>query len=162
MVDFVKKVVKYQGSTLHPGEEVVAAIFTQAAGGVARQVAGGAIGGIIGAVAAEKVANKRAAEHEGADAGGLAASFPRKPTVLALTPQRLLVFGHGQLSGRPQDLELEFRLDQVHEIALEKRKVSWQLLITFSDNSVLDLDVPRVGGKPEAFKAALDRLKGRA
>ena len=35
-------------------------------------------------------------------------------------------------------------------------------LITFADNSVLDVDVPRAGGKPQPFKEAFDGLKGRA
>ena len=162
MVDWVKKITRAEGDAIAADEELVAGVFAHPAGGFARQVAGGAVGGVIGAITAEAMAAKRAGAHDGADEQGMASAFPGERTVLGLTARRLLVFGHSQFSGKPKDLKAEFAVTDLDDVLIEKKKLSHRMVVTFADGSLVDLDVPRMGGDAESFKAAFDRVKGRA
>jgi hypothetical protein len=155
--DFVKKVMKHCSSDLHPGETVEGAVFAQPAGSFGKQVAFG-VGGVVGSAVAGKVAKKRAGEHEGADDGGTAASFPAGDVVLAVTANRFLVFGHAKMSGKPKELKAEYSLDQISEITVDKRKMHYSMVVRFSDNSVVDLDAVKMA-KPGKFVDALARVK---
>jgi hypothetical protein len=157
--DFVKKVTKHRSADLHPGETVEGAVFAQPPGSVGRQVAFG-VGGVAGGAIASKMAGKRAEGHEGADESGMAESFPAGNVVLAVTPNRFLVFGHSKMSGKPTELEAEYSLDQIHEIALDKRKMHFSMVLRFVDDSVVDLDVVKTA-KPSDFVDVFTRMKAR-
>ena len=72
---------------------------------------------------------------------------------------RFLVFKHGAMGGNPKELIAEYPLDQVHELALEKRKMNHSLKVRFADNSVVDFDVVKMA-KPAPFVEAFNRIKG--
>jgi len=158
MPDFLKKVVRDKSGELRPDEQYLAATYAQPAGSFARSVGFGA-GGLVGAAVAGRSGKKRKEELGGADEAGAAAGFPDGNVVMALTAQRLLVFGHGALKGNPTDLLAEMPLGEVHEMTLEKRRAHSSLKIRFSDNSVRDFDVVK-GAKPEPFVAAFGAAKG--
>lgn len=157
-VDFTKKVRKAKSDALEPGEEFPAATFAQPAGSFGRQVGLG-VAGIAGAAAANPAARKREEAHRGATGGGLAAAIPSERVVPAITGRRLLVFGHGQMTGKPTDLRAEFPLGDVHEVNVELKKLNTHLTVRFSDNSLADLDVVKTA-KPGPFADAFRTAKG--
>jgi hypothetical protein len=158
--NWVKKVNKHCGADLHPGEIVEGATFGQPAGTFGRTVAFG-VGGIVGDVVAERVIEKRKERAGRSDEGGIALTFPRgRNVVLAVTPARLLVFGHSAMSGNPKELIAEYPLDRVHEVAVEKKKMHQSMVVRFVDYSAVELDVVKAA-KPAGFVEAFDRVKGR-
>ncbi len=85
------------------------------------------LGGVVGAVASARADRKRAAEttDEQADLlgdGGLAAQITVSPAVIGISAQRVLVFGHSKLSGRPQDLDVAFPLQEIDAVTTEKKE----------------------------------------
>ncbi|MEM1331991.1 MAG: hypothetical protein AAGG08_00910 [Actinomycetota bacterium] len=161
MIDFTKKIHKHCADDLEPGEQVLASTFGQPPGAIRRQVAFGAIGGAVGAVAAEVIANKRVTEaDERAGDDGIALDIPAGKAVLALSAQRLLVFGHSALSGRPKGLNASVPLDQVRSIALDQGKLAGSMVITFADGTAIDFDIVKTAG-PGEFAAAFSEITGR-
>ena len=166
MVNFAKKIEKHRDQDLHPGETIQAAVIGQPSGSFGRQM-GVQLGGVIGAVAAERRNKKRAeaAADEAAatgapDEGGLAAQVPGgEAIVLGLSVQRLLVFGHSKLSGRPTDLKAAFPIDQVESVSSEKKKLTSSMAVRFSDGSAIDFEIVRPA-KPGPFVDAFAALKG--
>lgn len=81
------------------------------------------------------------------------------PAVIGISAQRVLVFGHSKLSGRPQDLDVAFPLQEIDAVTTEKKKKkkkkSSTLDIRFSDGSVAQFEVVRPakpGPLVEAFQ----------
>jgi hypothetical protein len=160
MADFLKKVVKDKSGELRAGEQYLGALYAQPPGSFGRSV-GFAAGGLIGSAVAARAQKKREEELDGTQESGIAASFPEGNVVMAVTGQRLLVFGHGALKGNPTDLRAEYPLGDLHQMALEKRRAHSSLKVTFSDSSVRDLDVVKMA-KPDRFVAAFEEAKGRS
>jgi hypothetical protein len=160
MPDFLKKVVKDKSGELRADEQYLGAAYAQPAGAFGRSV-GFAAGGLLGGAVAARSQKKREEELDGAHESGIAASFPNGNVVMAVTGQRLLVFGHGALKGKPTDLRAEYPLSDVHRMALEKRRGHSSLKVTFSDNSVRDFDVVTMA-KPDRLVAAFEEAKGRS
>lgn len=158
MASITKKVIKNCSRYLHPGETFAGAVFGRPAGSFGRSVAFG-VGGVAGAVVSDKVAKKREQEHEGATDAGMAAEFPQGDVVLAVTPQRFLVFRFAQMSGKPKELLAEYPVAQVAEIVQEQRKMHRSFQIHFTDGSLADLDVVKMA-KPDQFVEAFNRIKG--
>lgn len=161
MVNFAKKIEKHRSSDLHAGESIEAAMFVQPVGSFGRQM-GIQLGGVVGAVAASRAGKKRESEAEESEApegGGLAAEITVSPAVIGLSAQRLLVFGHSKLSGRPSDLDASYPIQDVESVTTEKKKLSSALEIRFADGSVAQFEVVRPG-KPAPFVEAFTRLKG--
>ncbi len=155
MLNPVKKVRKAVAGDLHPGEDIVAATLVQPAGEMVRQIGRG-VGGIAGDLVAGKGAKQRAAALDGADQAGIAATLPSgQPLWLGLTPQRVLVWSHSQLKGKPKELQAELRRDQIAGVEVEKKKTVYAMVVRFSDGSALDFDVPKVGGDAPGFQEAL-------
>ncbi len=155
MLNPVKKVRKTVGGDLHPGEEILAATLVQPAGEMGRQIGRG-VGRIAGDLVTGKGAKKRAAALDGANETGIAASLPANvPLWLGVTPQRVLVWSHSQLKGKPKELQAELRRDQIAGVEVEKKKTVYAMVVRFSDNSALDFDVPKVGGDANGFREAL-------
>ena len=157
MPDFVKKIKKARPDDLQAGEDLLAATIGQPSGTFSRQ----ALGGIVGVMAAKRTADKRQAKLEGADAGGLAASIPHdQQLVVGLTDRRVLFFEQGVMSGNPKELVATFPLADVHEIGLEKHKMTYSLTVRFSDNSARMLECVKMA-KPQSLVDAFAELKGR-
>ena len=156
MPDFVKKIRKARPDDLQAGEELLAATIGQPSGTFSRQ----ALGGIVGVMAAKKMADKRQATLEGADASGLAASIPQnQQLVVGVTDHRVLFFEQGVMSGNPKELVATFRLSDVHEVSLEKHKMTYSLTIRFSDNSARMLECVKMA-KPQTVVDAFAQIKG--
>ena len=165
MINFAKKIEKHRSSDLHPGEKIEAATFVQPVGEYGRML-GTQLGGVVGAVAAGRAAKKREAEAEeeaaGSEApadGGLASQISVSPAVLGLSAQRMLVFGHSKLSGRPTDLDVAYSIQDVAGMTSEKKKMSATLDISFADGSTAQFEVVKPA-KPGPFVEAYERLKG--
>lgn len=160
MIDFTKKIHKHCADDLEPGEEILASTFGQPPGAIRRQVAFGAIGGAVGAVVGEAVANKRIEDSEQNNDQGITLEIPAGKAVLGLSPQRLLVFGHSALSGRPKGLNASIPLDQISSIEVDEGKLAGKMLITFVDDSSVDFDIVKTSG-PGPFAAKFTELTGR-
>lgn len=159
MVDFVKKVQKEKGGSLHPGEEVVGAAFVLPIGSVGRSVGFG-VGGLVGSAIAGAAQKKKADGSDGEPVtGGVAESIPQgKNLVLAVTPMRFLVFEHKVVSGKPGDLLLELPLGQVAAVETEKQKLTYRLRVAFSDGSMIEMESGKLA-KPQKFAEAFDSLR---
>lgn len=156
MPDFVKKIKKARSEDLQGGETLLAATIGQPSGTFSRQ----AMGGLIGVLAAKKVAEKR--EESVGDTGetGLASTIPaNQQIVIGLSDRRLLFFHHGAMSGNPKELAAAFELRDVHEITLEKHKMTSSLTIRFVDNSARMFECVKMA-KPHDLTDAFQKLKG--
>ncbi len=160
MIDFAKKINKHCADDLHPGEEVLAATFGQPPGAIRRQVAYGAVGGAVGAIAGEALANKRIEQSDQNSGEGITLDIPKGKAVLGLSAQRLLVFGHSALSGRPKGLNASIPLDQIQSIDVDQGKLAGKMLITFVDGSSVDFDIVKTSG-PGPFAEKFTELTGR-
>ncbi len=156
MPDFVKKIKKARSEDLQSGEVLEAATIGQPSGTFSRQ----AMGGLIGVLAAKKVAEKRHETVEDSGTTGIAATVPgNEQIVIGLTDRRLLFFRHGVMSGNPKELAAAVELREVHEIALEKHKMTSSLIIRFVDNSVRMYECVKMA-KPQTLVEAFHKLKG--
>lgn len=160
MIDFTKKIHKHCADDLEPGEEVLVSTFGQPPGAIRRQVAFGAIGGAIGAVAGEALANKRIKDSDQEAGEGIVLEIPAGKAVLGLSAQRLLVFGHSALSGRPKELNASIPLDQISSIEVDEGKLAGKMLISFVDGSSIDFDIVKTSG-PKPFAEKFTELTGR-
>lgn len=150
MVDWSKKVKKACADELGD-EQILGALFVQPSGAMASAIGMG-VGGVVGSLVAE------ATRQDGSSVDGLAAEIPSKNVVLALTPTRLLVFGHSQLSGKPKGLEVGIPAGRIVDMVMEAGKVSSKLAIAFDDGSVKIFEAPKLGD-PAAFVAAFQQSK---
>jgi hypothetical protein len=154
MPDFVKLIHKHRSQDLHPGEQVAAAVFVQPMGSMGASVAFG-VAGAVGKAAAD--ARRKKGEAEAAP-DTIAARMPGGRLVLGISPQRLLVFEHGTMSGRPKELVAEFGWDQIAGIDLGEGKLSQQLTIRFADESEAVVQAMKLA-KPQPFVDAYRQLR---
>ena len=160
MIDFVKKINKHCADDLEPGEEVLASTFGQPPGAIRRQVAWGAIGGAVGALTGDALANQRIKDSEQRTGEGITVEIPAGKAVLGLSTQRLLVFGHSAMSGRPKGLNASIPLEQIQSIDVDQGKLAGKMLITFVDGTSVDFDVVKTAG-PGPFADKFTELTGR-
>lgn len=160
MIDFVKKINKHCADDLEPGEEVLASTFGQPPGAIRRQVAWGAIGGAVGALTGDALANQRIKDSEQRTGEGITVEIPAGKAVLGLSAQRLLVFGHSAMSGRPKGLNASIPLEQIQSIDVDQGKLAGKMLITFVDGTSVDFDVVKTAG-PGPFADKFTELTGR-
>jgi hypothetical protein len=153
MVNWPKKIMKSVGDDLNPDEQLEAALFLQPAGMTKKLAVGGAIGGAIGAA----VAGAMTKEGDGPAAGSIADGFPNPPVVLGLTSNRLLVWKHSQLSGKPKELLGTIETASLSGVTVEKGRLARPVTISFADGSALRAEAPK-GTDPEGFKDAVTRL----
>jgi len=152
----VKKIMKARAEDLQPGETLTAATVGQPSGTFSRQ----AMGGLVGVLAAKKVANKREQAIDGADESGIAASLPKnEQLMIGLSDQRLLFFTVGAMSGNAKELVAEVGLADVHAVDVEKHKMTYSLIVTFSDNSARMFECVKMT-KPQDLADAFDNQKG--
>jgi hypothetical protein len=154
MPNFVKLIHKHRSQDLHPGEEILGAVFVQPTGTFGRSVAFGVAGAVGSAVA-----DARRKEAEAPDDDSLAARMPGGRLVLAFSRQRFLVFEHGVMSGRPKELAAEFTWDQIGGIELGDGKLKQELVVRFGDESTAVFEVVK-SAKPKPFMEAYRELRG--
>ena len=159
MPDLVKKIMKANGDVLQSGEELLAATIGQPSGTFSRQ----ALGGIVGVMAAKKMADKKMASLDGSDASGIAASIPpNQQLIIGLSDLRLLFFSQAAMSGNPKDLVADLDLSEIFEMILEKHKMTFSLVVRFSDNSARMFECVKMA-KPAGLVEAFEKLaRGRA
>ncbi|NNL69442.1 MAG: hypothetical protein HKO70_05725 [Acidimicrobiia bacterium] len=156
MPDFVKKIKKARSDDLTAGEELLAATVGQPMGTFSRQ----ALGGIVGVLASKKMADRKLATLDGAGDSGLAATVPAdQQLVIAVTDRRVLFYIQGMMSGAPKELATAIDIADVHEMSLEKHKMTSALTIRFSDNSARMLECVKMA-KPQDVVEAFNRTKG--
>ena len=90
----------------------------------------------------------------------MAVDIPAGKAVLGVTNQRLLVFGHSALSGKPKGLKAAFPIDQVQSITQEMGKMIGKLIVTFADGTTIDFDIVKTA-KGEDFIEAFHKRTGR-
>lgn len=152
MPDFAKKAAKRVAAVADDGESTRAALFVRPCTGDTAKALG-APGGVLSHVGrlADDVPTA-------ADAEALATSdvFARN-AVLVLTDRRLLVFGHGSLTGRVKDLVAAFDLSSIDQMRLETPDGGTATLeITFGDGTEVRL-VP--GSRRKRFVDAFDDVR---
>ena len=118
------------------------------------------MGVLLGVLAAKKVADKgQEAVNDGGDTGLAAAVPANQQIVIGLTDRRLLFFIQGAMSGNPRELVAAFELRDVHEITLEKHKMTYSLFIRFVDNSARLFECVKMA-KPQDLVDAFHKMKG--
>lgn len=154
MVDFAKKVQKKGAEMLLPGETVLAAAPMQPVGSFGKQVSMGAIGGLAGAAIGSRMGKKE--EEDGSvGAGASAESFPGGNLILAVTDQRVIAFEQSSMGGNPKAIGGEWQRDQVSELALVKKKLTYLAEIRFADGSVASGEMVRAA-KPDKVAAVIN------
>jgi len=156
MPDFVKKIMKACADDLQAGEVLEAATVGQPSGTFSRQ----AMGGLVGVLAAKKVASKREEGLDGASDSGIAATIPQgEQLMIGLSDRRMLFFKMGAMSGNAKELAASVELRDVHELSLEKHKMTYSLVMTFNDNSARMFECVKMS-KPHDLVDAFDKFKG--
>ena len=154
MPNFVKLIHKHRSQDLHPGEELLGAVFVQPTGAFGRSVAFGVAGAIGSAVA-----DARRKEQAVAEENSFAAQVPGGRVILAFSAQRFLVFEHAAMSGRPKELTASFSWDQIAGIELGDGKLKQDLTVGFTDDSSAVFEVVK-SAKPKPFMEAYRALRG--
>ena len=134
MPNWVKKSNRKARKLLREGEEVRAAMFVRprTQDGTKKL---GAPGGALGKI--DKLADAGDAQAQ----EGRAGRFPATNAVLAVTDERLLVFGHNPLIGTIRPLEAEYARDEITDMQVAGRPGTpdYALAITFSDETEVQL-----------------------
>ena len=152
MVDFAKKVQKKGAEMLLPGETVLAAAPMQPVGSFGKQVSMGAIGGLAGAA----IGSRMGRNDDGSVAvGTMAESFPGGNLILAVTDQRVIAFEQSPMGGNPKAIGGEWQRDQVAELTLEKKKMTYLAEMKFADGSVATGEMVRAA-KPDKVAAVIN------
>ena len=154
MPNFIKLIHKHRAQDLHPGEELLGAVFVQPTGTFGRSVAFGVAGAIGSAVA-----DARRKEEDAAEENSLAAQIPGGRVILAFSAQRFLVFERSMMSGRPKELLTSFAWDQVAGVELGDGKLKQALSVGFADGSSAVFEVVK-SAKPKPFMQAYRALRG--
>jgi hypothetical protein len=154
MANWNKKVSKAAKDDLAPGEEIVASVFLQPTGTMGKAVGHG-VGGLIGRAVASKLGGGTDTIELVTDEG-IAARFPAEPTVLGLTPGRLLVYGYSSLGGKPKGLKQVLSSGDLSAVELDKQKATYRCVLHFGDGTAAIFEAPRVANDPEAFAAAVN------
>ena len=153
MANYIKKVSKAAASDLQPGEQIVAGVFLQAGGSTSKAMARG-VGGLVGAAVASKLRSKD--DGSIVSDSGIAATMPDGPIHVGVTSQRVLVYSHGAMSGKPKDLQLTLTRGDIAGVALEPGKLTTQLTLMFSDGTGRSYEAPKIGNSTDEFAAAIN------
>ncbi len=157
MVNWKKRIETSADNGLQDGEEIVTGLPLQPAGNMAMQLGMSNIGGLVGFFLGNRAKNKRQAE-TAEKLVGLAAEFPKENVILAVSNKRLIAYKQNPMSGKPSTLLKSYDLSDVTSVALNKKKVSNSVLVTFKDNSVVNLDAVK-GLKVDSFIQSFESSK---
>jgi hypothetical protein len=149
MPDFAKKAAKRVAAVANDGETTRAALFVRPCTGDTAKALGAPVG-VLSHIG--RLADDVAGELDEEECGP-AAAFAHN-AVLVLTDRRLLVFGHGSLTGRVKGLVADFDLSEVARMHLDTPEgAAAALEVTFTDDTTVRL-VP--GSRRQRFVEAID------
>jgi len=164
MPDWTSRVTKDRADDLAPGEQVRAATYFQGRGsamgqitfGVASGIVGGAFGNRTGLDARNKIIERsRAGFHT--PEGSIAAGIPDDKGVLAVTTDRLIVFGYkqGVFSTKILDPVVDIAIERLVGWSYTSGKVASVLNLAFDDDSDVGVELP-MANRPDRFAEALE------
>lgn len=152
MPDFAKKAAKRIAAVADDGETTHAALFVRPCTGETAKALG-APGGVLSHVG--RLADD-VADDADCDQAGPAAAFGRN-AVLVLTDRRLLVFGHGTLTGRVKGLVAAFDLSDIERMHLDTPEGAPAILeLNLADETTVRL-VP--GSRRQRFVEAFEETR---
>ena len=149
MTSWEKKIKSGGGKDLLPGETLDAGVLLNPPGMTGTMIAR-SLGGVIGGALHDKFGTDGDAEELSSDTG-IAAQFPDKPVWLALTPTRLLVWGHSTFSGKPKGLALTLARTDLNAVDLDKQKTCYLVTLRFADGSARMFEAPKMMNDPVGF-----------
>lgn len=152
MADWVKRIHRFRGEDLDPGEQVRAAVLLHPSGN-SRRLSAGAVGGVLGVLIAARV-GRAGRERPVAPAGGVAATIPDGPLVVGVTDTRILVFGQSATSGRPTVLRVVLARDAVASIDVGTG-VFRDVTFAFADGTSRRFETPGTDRSIDRFVAEL-------
>jgi hypothetical protein len=164
MPDWTTRVTKDRAGDLTPGEQVLAATYFQGRGSAMGQITFGMATGLIGGALGNRkgldvrntiIERSRAGFHT--PDGSVAALVPDDKGVLAVTSQRLIVFGYkqGVFSTKIEDPIIDIPIDRLVGWSYTPGKVASVLNLAFDDDSDVGIELPRAN-KPDRFAETLD------
>lgn len=154
MADITKRTAKRLREHLVDGETVEVAVLMEPKGTYGPgMVALALLPRAMGRHLDQRAAGANAAE------GGLAARFPGRSTVLAVTDRRLLVVPSNGLTFGAPELELDRTEITIGEVS--RKGLGRRMQLVFADGSALEVDLQR--GQPlDRLEAAIGRLPAPA
>jgi hypothetical protein len=166
MPDWKKRVSKDRAGDLRADEELIDACFFQGRGTLSAMVRFGAIQEF--APGPDFVVDREAARAQNqamaagqaknfTPDGSLAARIPDDKGVIAITTQRVLVFGYkqGVFSTKIEDLALDVSRQEVVDWQYQSGKATSLMGMTFTDESSIAIELPRLN-KPDDFARAIN------
>ncbi len=151
MANWEKKIRSGGGDNLEAGEELVGGMLVNPYGLTSKMV-GRQLGGVVGAVLTDRAGAKRGDGLVSDE--GIAAQFPDDRIWLGLTTARLLVWGHGAVSGKPKGLKFTIDRNDLERVELEKLKTAHAVVLRFRDGTAKPYEAPKMFNDPEAFAAS--------
>lgn len=163
MPDWTARVTKDRAADLRDGEAVIAATYFQGRGSATGQIMFGAVTGMVGGALANRIAHSgRGAHLERSRSGfhrpegSVAAEVPDDKGILAITDQRLIVFGYkqGMFSTRILDPVVDIPLERLAGWSYTPKKIASVLNLAFDDGSDTGIELP-MANKPDRFAEEL-------
>ena len=142
MVNWKKRVEKFEDNRINAGEEILGVAFIQPPGALVEATSKGAFG-LLGMFAAKKM-NKKHEDKDELNASAMAKEFPVGNLIVAVTAGgRILVYEQAPVSGKPKEFLREYKKGdfKVHEI--KKGTLKSDLTIEFSDNGMRSFDLAK-------------------
>ena len=146
---WTKKINKACKNDFEPGEELIAGVFVQPMGTTSKLMVK-EVGDLVGKLVVGSTDTEDNASQ------GHASALPDERLVLGLTDQRLMVWGHSQLSGKPKGFKMALPATEVASVQFEKLKTIYAFVLEFADGSSKLFEAPRMMNDPEAFATAVD------
>lgn len=144
MADLVTKLNK-AGVGLDPGEAIVAAMVLHPSGMARRVALGGGIGAAIGSRLSKRDDGSIVSD------SGTAAQMPDGPLIVALTPERALVYSQSGFSGKHKAVELAMSRRDIAAIEVGKDKLGASVTLAFSDGTGRIYETPMKNKNVAAF-----------
>ncbi|NND73552.1 MAG: hypothetical protein HKN44_00955 [Ilumatobacter sp.] len=154
MATWEKKIRSGGGNDLQPGETLVGGVLLNPPGTTGKMLARGS-GGLLGAVLHDKFGTDGEAAEFVSDSG-VAAQIPDEPVWFAVTPTRVLVWGHSTMSGKPKGLKLTLGRHDLERVEVEKLRTTYATVLHFSDGTARIFEAPKMMNDPVGFAAAVN------
>lgn len=154
MANWEKKIRSGGGADLQPAETLLGGVLLNPPGTTGKMVAR-SVGGLLGGALQDKFGTSGESAALITDTG-VAAQIPDKPVWFAITPTRVIVWGHSTMSGKPKGLELTLDRDQLTRVEVEKLKTSYATTLHFADGTAKIFEAPKMLNDPVGFAAAVN------
>lgn len=145
-----KKIQKAAKAEMQPDEEMRDAVFLNPFGFTSKLMAKER-GGVVGSM----ISKANGSEPLRSDTG-LASLFPEVQMWVGLSNQRLLVWSHSTLSGKPKKLIHEVPSADVVSVTLDPQKAVHAFVIEFFDGTGRLFEAPKLLNDAPAFAATLN------